>query len=46
MAAGILLVQEAGGLVTDTRGQPYVLGGPSILASNVGLRDAMIDILA
>ena len=46
VAAGLLMVQEAGGLVTDTKGQPYVLGGPSILASNVGLRDPMIDILS
>ena len=46
VAAGLLIVKEAGGLVTDAKGQPYVLGGPSILASNVGLRDSMIDILA
>jgi myo-inositol-1(or 4)-monophosphatase len=46
VAAGLLLVQEAGGLISDTAGKPYVLGGPSILASNVGLRDSMIDILA
>jgi len=46
VAAGILLVQEAGGLISDTAGKPYVLGGPSILASNVGLRDSMVDILA
>ena len=46
VAAGLLMVQEAGGLVSDTAGKPYVLGGPSILASNAGLRDPMIDILA
>jgi myo-inositol-1(or 4)-monophosphatase len=46
VAAGLLMVQEAGGLVTDTAGKPYVLGGPSILASNAGLRDPMIDLLA
>jgi myo-inositol-1(or 4)-monophosphatase len=33
-AAGVVLVEEAGGKITDMRGQPYTLGGPSILASN------------
>jgi myo-inositol-1(or 4)-monophosphatase len=34
VAAGILLIEEAGGKVTDFAGQPYQLGGPMILASN------------
>jgi myo-inositol-1(or 4)-monophosphatase len=46
VAAGLLLVAEAGGLVTDVVGQPYVLGGKSILATNLGLRDPMIGLLA
>ena len=33
-AAGVVIVEEAGGTVTDLDGQPYVLGGKSILASN------------
>ena len=33
-AAGVLLVEEAGGRVTDFDGQPYPLGGPVLLASN------------
>jgi myo-inositol-1(or 4)-monophosphatase len=33
-AAGILLVEEAGGNVTDFAGEPYHLGGPTILATN------------
>ncbi len=33
-AAGVLLVQEAGGKISDFAGQPYKLGGPVILASN------------
>ena len=45
VAAGLLLVREAGGFVGDTSGQPYVLGGPSILATNAGLRDPMVEIL-
>jgi myo-inositol-1(or 4)-monophosphatase len=46
VAAGNLLVREAGGLVTDAKGAPYELGGPSILASNAAVRDALIEILA
>ncbi len=45
VAAGLLLVREAGGFVGDMSGQPYALGGASILASNVGLRDSMVEIL-
>ncbi len=45
VAAGLLMVQEAGGLVSDTTGKPYVLGGPSILVSNFGLRDPLIELL-
>src|SRR5208282_4954916 len=33
-AAGVVLVEEAGGKITDMQGRPYVLGGASILASN------------
>src|SRR5207248_8340502 len=33
-AAGVLLVQEAGGVVSDFQGRSYVLGGPVILATN------------
>ena len=45
VAAGILMVREAGGVVSDIAGQPYELGGPSILASNFGMRDSMVEIL-
>jgi myo-inositol-1(or 4)-monophosphatase len=34
VAAGALLVEEAGGKVSDFAGQPYQLGGPMILATN------------
>jgi myo-inositol-1(or 4)-monophosphatase len=34
MAAGLLLVQEAGGIVTDLWGGPFSLTSPNILASN------------
>jgi len=33
-AAGVLLVREAGGTVTDFAGRPYHPGGPELLASN------------
>jgi len=33
-AAGVLLVEEAGGKVTDFAGEPYSLGGPMIFATN------------
>jgi myo-inositol-1(or 4)-monophosphatase len=34
VAAGVLLVREAGGVVTDFSSMPYRLGGPEVLASN------------
>ncbi|MBI3980110.1 MAG: hypothetical protein HY331_18200 [Chloroflexi bacterium] len=33
-AAGSLLVQESGGLVTDLTGQPYRIERPDVLATN------------
>ncbi len=46
VAAGILMVREAGGVVTDIAGKPYELGGPTLLASNFGLHQPMVDLLA
>jgi myo-inositol-1(or 4)-monophosphatase len=47
VAAGILMVREAGGLVNEIPGGAYALGtSTSILATNAGLRDAMVEILA
>jgi myo-inositol-1(or 4)-monophosphatase len=40
-AAGVLLVQEAGGEVTDFQGKPYVLGGPMVLATNARIHEEM-----
>ncbi len=34
MAAGSLLIQEAGGIVTDTEGKPYSLAVRNVMASN------------
>jgi len=46
VAAGMLLVREAGGMISDANGQPYELGGPSLLATNGSMRDAMVEMLA
>ncbi len=47
VAAGTLLVREAGGLVNEISGAPYALGtSASILATNAGLRETMVEILA
>jgi myo-inositol-1(or 4)-monophosphatase len=40
-AAGVLLVQEAGGAVSDFDGLPYELGGPVILATNGLIHEEM-----
>jgi myo-inositol-1(or 4)-monophosphatase len=43
-AAGVLLVREAGGVVTDLDGGPYHLGGPALLASNGLIHDEMKEV--
>jgi myo-inositol-1(or 4)-monophosphatase len=40
-AAGILLVQEAGGTVSEFDGRPYRLGGPMVLATNGKIHEEM-----
>jgi myo-inositol-1(or 4)-monophosphatase len=40
-AAGMLLVEEAGGKVSDFAGEPYQLGGPMILATNGLIHEEM-----
>lgn len=40
-AAGVLLVEEAGGQVSDFAGAPYELGGPLILATNGLIHEEM-----
>ncbi|MCK4534414.1 MAG: inositol monophosphatase [Syntrophobacterales bacterium] len=44
-AAGWLLVNEAGGNITDISGNRYYLDSPGILASNGKIHDSMIRIL-
>jgi myo-inositol-1(or 4)-monophosphatase len=43
-AAGVLLVQEAGGRVTDMNGGPYHLGGPEMLATNGRIHGEMQEV--
>lgn len=46
-AAGALLVQEAGGTVTQTNGTPYALAGElPLAASNGHIHQQMLDVLA
>jgi len=40
-AAGVLLVEEAGGKVSDFEGEAYRLGGPVILATNGSIHEEM-----
>jgi myo-inositol-1(or 4)-monophosphatase len=45
MAAGAVLVREAGGVVTDTRGQPLDLMGGACLNCAPGLHAALLEIV-
>ncbi|MFO7319257.1 MAG: inositol monophosphatase family protein [Limnochordia bacterium] len=46
LAAGWLLVEEAGGKVTDLRGRPLTYGVRQILATNGKIHDEMLRVLA
>jgi myo-inositol-1(or 4)-monophosphatase len=45
IAAGSLLVEEAGGKITDDRGEPYHLGVRNVAASNGRIHEELIDVL-
>jgi myo-inositol-1(or 4)-monophosphatase len=45
-AAGVVIVQEAGGSISDLAGEAYRLGGPSVLASNGKIHKEMQDAAA
>ena len=45
VAAGVVLVREAGGTVTTLAGDPDVLGGGSIVAGNPALHGWLVDLL-
>ncbi len=42
MAAGVLLIQESGGKVTDTKGNAYTLSVRNVVASNGQVHDELI----
>lgn len=46
VAAGALLVQEAGGKVSDFKGQPFKVDAPAILATNSKLHQTMLQAVA
>lgn len=45
MAAGALIVREAGGRVTDMADGPFVLDAPGIVASNGLIHQAIVEVL-
>lgn len=46
IAAGVLMIREAGGTVSDTEGQPKTLETGNVLASNGALHRPMTELLA
>ena len=46
VAAGLLLIEEAGGLVTDFQSAPLNVYTPKVLASNGLIHEAMMSVLA
>jgi myo-inositol-1(or 4)-monophosphatase len=45
MAAGVVILREAGGRVTDFSGNPHSIYGQELVASNGPLHQAMLDLL-
>lgn len=45
MAAGLLIVREAGGRTTDMKGGPATLDGPHIAVSNGAIHDQLLGLL-
>lgn len=46
MAAGLLLIREAGGAASDMRGGPVNLRGPHVLADNALIHEALVGVFA
>ena len=46
LLAGALIVSEAGGVVSDTRGRPWHLDSPDFLATTRALHPAAVDVLS
>jgi len=45
MAAGVLMVAEAGGRVSDFEGRPFTLDAPGLVATNGRVHDPIIEVL-
>jgi myo-inositol-1(or 4)-monophosphatase len=45
MAAGVLLLEEAGGTYTDFRGLPSTIHNPNVLTTNGRIHDQMVEVL-
>ena len=46
MAAGVLLIEEAGGKCSDMKGSPARLRGPHLLADNALIHDGMLGMFS
>lgn len=46
LAAGVLIVREAGGLVSDLQGREFAISSPHLVASNGLIHQAMLEIIA
>ena len=46
IAAGALLVEEAGGTISNFKGEPFASRGRDVLASNGTIHQAMLDVIA
>jgi myo-inositol-1(or 4)-monophosphatase len=44
VAAGLLLIREAGGMCTDHEGRPYPLGGSDLVVSNGKVHRELVDL--
>ena len=44
VAAGVLMVREAGGLVTDMEGKPYSVFSRSTLATNGAIHNSIVSV--
>ncbi|MBT7310655.1 inositol monophosphatase [bacterium] len=45
VAPGILLVQEAGGKISDHLGKPYIPGSTDLIGTNAHIHDELIDLI-
>jgi myo-inositol-1(or 4)-monophosphatase len=45
MAAGVVILREAGGMVTDFKGAAHSIYGQELVASNGQIHQAMLDLL-